>query len=80
MAVEIPGVCVEPEKLINAAGLAEILALGHSKIYQMLSAGLLPPSISFGRARRWRPKIIQAWLELGCPSAEGFLMLTRDDR
>jgi predicted DNA-binding transcriptional regulator AlpA len=68
------------EQLLTAKQLGEILGLGRSKVYQMMSAGMLPPSIVLTRARRWRSSVVQRWIEFGCCSLERYLLLTGNNR
>jgi len=66
--------------LLSAIEIASALGISRSKVFAMLSAGQLPPSIKLGNSRRWSRKVIERWVELGCPSLERFLVLTGDGR
>ena len=49
-------------KLVKIQELAQITALSQSKIRQMISAGLFPPPVKFGRSSRWILDQVEAWI------------------
>jgi excisionase family DNA binding protein len=48
------------QQLLTIRDVATRLALSQRTIYKLLDAGVLPPAIRFGRARRWRIEDIDA--------------------
>ena len=61
-----------PQVLISPAGLAAMLSLSRSKVFDMRAAGQLPKPLKLGRSTRWRLADIEAWINAGCPSLEKF--------
>ncbi|WP_367397155.1 helix-turn-helix transcriptional regulator [Dechloromonas sp.] len=52
------------EKLLSPKALAELLGIATQTIYNRHSlGGDLPPAIKVGRALRFRPSDVSAWLE-----------------
>jgi excisionase family DNA binding protein len=65
--------------LLSATELAGLLGISRSKVFSMLSAGQLPPSVKLGNCRRWSRAVVEKWIELNCPSLERFLALTKEN-
>ena len=53
------------EKLLTATDLAEILGFAHRSIVNMAreKPHLLPPHIKVSDSYRWRPSVVQAWMD-----------------
>lgn len=53
------------EKLLKAEDLAEILGFAHRSIINMAreKPHLLPPYIKVSDSYRWRPSVVQAWMD-----------------
>lgn len=52
-----------PKPLMTAREVARHLHISDRKLQQMLKSGDAPPHCKIGRVRRWRPEVIDAWLE-----------------
>jgi excisionase family DNA binding protein len=50
-------------ELLTARQVAELLQVSVSTIERMTRRGEGPPSIKFGRSRRWLRRDVMAWLE-----------------
>lgn len=50
------------EQLMTVTDLAQHLCLSVRTIDLLQASGDLPKPVKFGRARRWRPEDIEAWL------------------
>lgn len=48
---------------VSLADLAEILGVSLASIYRMRDRRELPPHIKAGRQYRWRPEVVEKWLE-----------------
>ena len=65
--------------LVNAKGLATMLSIGVSLVYQMDSSGHLGPmAIRFGRRRLWRREEVAAWVRAGCPRREVWVKMAQE--
>ena len=54
---------MEPEKLVSASVLSEIIGVVEAEINQRVKAGFFPQPIRCGRRLiRWRLSTVQAWL------------------
>jgi len=53
------------EKLLTASDLAEILGFAHRSIINMAreKPHLLPPYIRVSDSYRWRPSVVQQWMD-----------------
>jgi len=70
---------VEP-LLYNAEQFGWLIGCSRSKVFSMLAAGQLPPSVKLGNSRRWSRTTIEKWVDLNCPSLDRFLSLTKETR
>ena len=48
---------------MTAKEVARYLQISDRKFQQMLKSGDAPPHSKIGRMRRWRPEVVEAWLE-----------------
>lgn len=53
------------EKLLTASDLAEILGFAHRSVINMAreKPHCLPPYIKVSDSYRWRPSVVQAWMD-----------------
>lgn len=53
------------EKLLTATDLAEILGFAHRSIINLAreKPGTLPPYIRVSDSYRWRPSVVQQWMD-----------------
>ncbi len=64
----------QPEPLmLRAKGAAKLCGFAVSTWYELMSAGKLPPSIKFRKARLWRLDVLRRWTELDCPNLDKFM-------
>jgi ParB/RepB/Spo0J family partition protein len=56
--------------LLTPCQLAKLLGISRAKFFRMLSAGLIPEPIRFGRCVRWSVWVVAAWIHAGCPSRD----------
>lgn len=56
-----------PDRLVTAAELAVYYGVTRATVYNLMNRGL--PSMKIGRARRFRPSEVDAWLEAQQPEA-----------
>jgi excisionase family DNA binding protein len=49
--------------LMTAREVARHLQISDRKLQLMLKSGDAPPHCKIGRVRRWRPEVVEAWLE-----------------
>jgi len=57
--------------MVDAAGLADMLALSRSSIFNLKKAGRLPAPVNVSiRAPRWDVAEIRAWSAAGCPDVQ----------
>ena len=49
--------------LIDAKGLAKLLACSVRSVWRLRSSGTLPPSVRLGKRIRWDRRDIERWLE-----------------
>jgi len=53
--------------LVDVAGAARMLSIGHSLLYEMASDGRLGPmAIPFGRKKLYRIDELRRWVQEGC--------------
>ncbi len=50
-------------ELLTKREVAELLRIGVRKLERMTADGSGPPSVKFGRSRRWLRRDVMAWLE-----------------
>ena len=53
--------------LLDAAGLARLLSVSRSALYQWLASGRVPSPVKLGRRALWRLDEIRRWVAAGCP-------------
>ena len=53
----------KPAKLMSANDVAERVGVAPHTVRRWRSAGKLPPAIQIEGIVRWRPEVIQQWLE-----------------
>jgi predicted DNA-binding transcriptional regulator AlpA len=53
--------------LLDAAGLARLLSVSRSGLYQWLASGRVPSPVRLGRRALWRAGEIRQWVDAGCP-------------
>jgi len=58
--------CVQPQQLLTAEQLAQLLQMSLRSIRRKASDGELPPPIRLGRLTRWRRDVIESWLANDC--------------
>lgn len=61
-------------QLLTAADLAGLLKVNRSTLYSWLSSGRLPMPLRIGKSVRWAKRIIDRWIEAGCPPRERWQM------
>ena len=57
-------------KLMTVAAI--MLGFAERTLRKQVAMGRVPPPLRFGRVIRWRRTDLEAWAELGCPTAERF--------
>lgn len=64
--------------LLDAGGVCDLLSIGKTLFYSMLSLGQIgPPSVKLGRRRLWRRADLEQWVKAGCPSRERWAAIER---
>ncbi|MCC6426019.1 MAG: helix-turn-helix domain-containing protein [Phycisphaerales bacterium] len=53
--------------LLTPCQLAKLLGISRAKFFRLVSSGLIPEPIRFGRCVRWSVWVIAAWINAGCP-------------
>ncbi len=66
--------------LLNPAQVGQLLGISRSKIFEMISAGQLPPSFLIGRSRKFKRIDLERWLDLNMPNLDKFQQLTGGGR
>lgn len=59
-AVPVP---TDEPALLDAAGVARLLAISPRSVWRMADAGDLPPPIRIGRLCRWSRSAVVAWID-----------------
>jgi len=57
-----------PRSLIDAKEFARRLSVSERFIYKMVAKGALPKPVKIGAATRWSTKVIDEWVNAGCPT------------
>jgi len=64
--------------LIRIPELAALLSLSVTHTYELMQTGQLPePTATLGRARLFDRRLIELWIDMGCPSQEKFEKLRK---
>jgi predicted DNA-binding transcriptional regulator AlpA len=63
---------------VDADGLARLLGIGRTAVFDGLSAGRIPSGFRIGRCRRWSVKEVEEWLAAGAPSAARWEAIKRN--
>lgn len=53
--------------LISSADLALKLSVSERHIWRLVSTGKLPQPVRLGGSSRWNVRLIEEWIESGCP-------------
>jgi len=60
-------------ELLSVAQVSEKLGLSERRIWGMVAEQLIPAPVRVAkRLRRWRAAELSAWVEAGCPTADGW--------
>lgn len=51
-----------PDRLIPLGEVKQLVGLGHSKIYALISAGAFPRPVKLGSASRWSETEVREWV------------------
>jgi len=62
--------------LLSPSQIGALLGISRSKIFEMMSAGQLPPSFKIGGLRKYKRTDVEKWIELGFPNLDKFQQLT----
>lgn len=74
-----PGQASAAPLLVDGKGLAAMLSIGLSLVYQMDRSGHLGPmGLRLGRRRLWRRDEVAAWVRAGCPRREMWLKMAQE--
>lgn len=65
-ATEAPSATAEPV-LIDVKIVAGLLGCSKRHVARMQDAGQMPPAVKLGRLSKWNRKVIEKWIEDGCP-------------
>ena len=57
-------------KLLTIDQIASFLQCSQRSVYRLSESGVIPPPMKLGRLARWDPRIIDDWLDAGCPAAK----------
>ena len=55
-------------ELLDVKDVARLLKIGERTVHRFRDMGTMPAPIKLGRLIRWPRKVIQEWIEQGCPS------------
>jgi excisionase family DNA binding protein len=58
----------EPARLLDVAGVAQLLAVSVRHVHRLADAGRMPRPLKLGGSRRWDRATLDAWIAAGCPS------------
>ena len=61
--------------LIDVGEIAAMLTCSKRHVHRLRVDGLMPAAVKLGTLVRWNRKVIEKWIEDGCPAANP----TRDD-
>lgn len=56
--------------LMSVGEVADLLEISERSVYNLETAGKMPPKIKLGGLVRWRRAAIMEWIEQGCPAVE----------
>ncbi len=57
-----------PFRLLSIQDMAAIVNCSVASVYTMKAYGRIPPPLRVGRLVRWDPRVVQKWVDDGCPS------------
>lgn len=60
----------EDEWMLTPTQFARVLGLGRAKFFRLVSTGMIPEPIRFGRCPRWPRWEIYDWINVGCPARD----------
>jgi len=66
--------------LLSPSEVGMLIGCSRSKIFEMISASLLPPSYKLGRSRKFKRKDVDRWIELDMPNLDKFVAMTRGEK
>ena len=61
--------------LLSARQVADLLGIGLSTLWRLVSSGRTPEPVKLGRCTRWRADELRAWIDAGCPSRDRWSLL-----
>jgi len=71
----------ETPLLLSVEHVCELLGIRRTLFYSMIQTGRFGPlPLKLGRRRMYRRLDVERWIELGAPSREKFLTMTRSKR
>lgn len=56
--------------VLTPSEFATLLKISKRTLWRLLSGGDVPEPIRFGGSVRWQKKVVEKWLEDGCPSSK----------
>lgn len=54
--------------LLDVHGVAQLLNCSARHVIRLADAGLMPSPVRIGRLTRWPRRVVQEWIDGGCPS------------
>ena len=54
--------------MIDVKIVAGLLGCSSRHVARMQDAGQMPPPVKLGRLTKWNRKVIEEWIEKGCPT------------
>ena len=69
---DAPATPSRPAYVLDVIGVARLLDVSRSTVYQMIAEERLPAAVRIGRRPRWLRVELEAWLAHGAPSRKSW--------
>ena len=58
-------------QFLTARDIARLLKCSVRTVYRLTDSGRMPRPVKLGAMVRWPREVIESWVAIGCPKAEG---------